>query len=104
MVKYWETAGSMLATDPGEREARLAAVTSDAYGEYSYNYAVVWKLRRIFPLGWRTACRCGQYCFGRSVGRREFPLRRSAVILLTATALPLATGGPSLSRALPGRK
>ena len=31
----------------------LPAVTSGAYGEYSFNYAVVWVLRRIIPLGWQ---------------------------------------------------
>jgi hypothetical protein len=42
-----------------------AAVTSGAYAEYSYDYAPKWGVGLIFRLGWRAACRCGQYCFGR---------------------------------------
>src|SRR4029077_12751312 len=37
-------------------------VTSDSCGKYSYDYMFTWKVRRIFPMGWRAARCCGHYC------------------------------------------
>ena len=55
-------------------------------------------------MGWRVTSRGRQYCFGPSGPPRNSVWRRAVIITLTATALPLATGGPPLCRALPERK
>jgi hypothetical protein len=45
----------------GAVRRELAGVTSGSYVKYSHDYTFTWKVRRIFPMGWRAARCCGHY-------------------------------------------
>jgi hypothetical protein len=87
MANVW----AMLQYSIDGDEAELDQVTSDAYGEYPYNYAVVWKLRRISSIGWHVASRAD------NIASNGLPPPRflwwRAVMVLTAMALLFAAGG-----------
>ena len=81
----------MLECSIGGDEAELDQVTSDAHGECSYNYAVVWKLGRILSIGWHAASRADNIA---SDGLRPSRfLSWRAVMILTATGLEFAAAG-----------
>jgi hypothetical protein len=68
-------------------------VTSDACGECSCNYAVVWKLRRILSRGWHAASRADNIASDGSRPPRFLAWR--SIMILMATTLEFAVGGPS---------
>jgi hypothetical protein len=90
----------MLYVGPGDVGLRLLTVTSGAYGEHSRNHKVKWKLRRIFQCG-SAPMLVRTILLRTTAAAAYFPMQRRVAVIMTATAPPLATEGPSLRRALP---
>src|ERR1700730_7238584 len=74
----------------------LPAVTSETYGSIHTTTTSCVNTDANIPIGVAGASRCGHYCFDGPWPPRNS--RRWAVITSTATALPVATGGPSCVR------